>query len=460
MKPILDISYYQKPDLINYDILCQNISGVIIRAAYGSGVPNKWYGPDIEWDRHYFEFQKRDKPIGAYHYITEYQPVEEQVEVMRVAIEGKKLSIGRWCDVELENNAEVLTKQTVHKYLQLADAQMGIFDIYTSANYWNRIMGGAYYTNRKLWCAAYTGTEELEQKYIPIGWQSYWLWQNHGTKTGRIPGYEKGVDLSKFCCDEETFNNWVVGISLPKPKPKPKLKLWSPVMRKVWISQTFGVNPQWYSAARGHNGIDYGIVVGTPIYAAMDGIVEVSEERVGGYGRHIRIRHERGITIYGHLSQRLVQVGDTVQGKQLIGYSGGALSDPFCGYSSGPHLHFEFRQNDPVVPLAPGNYTYNAIDTLPFTVDWEKEKGKMLFEVEIITVGGLNVRKGIGTSYDVLRSEPKGTILKVYEVVNGWYRIGENQWVSGDPSYTKKLSSPEPVDNRLEKLWEAHPELH
>lgn len=35
MKPIIDISYWQNPELINYDKLAQQIGGVILRAAYG-----------------------------------------------------------------------------------------------------------------------------------------------------------------------------------------------------------------------------------------------------------------------------------------------------------------------------------------------------------------------------------------------------------------------------------------
>ena len=453
MKPIIDISYYQHPDLIDYDLLCKNISGVIIRAAYGSEAPGRWKGPDIYWERHYYEFTKRDMPRGTYQYITEYQPVEDQVEVLRKAIEGKKLAIGRWADVELENGAEALTKQTVHSYMQQAEAAMGEFGIYTRANVWMQIMGGAYYTNRKLWIAAYTGTATLDKRYVAVGWPSYWLWQNHGTETGRIPGYAKGIDRSEFCCGEETFNNWVNGVTLPPPEPEQKLELYAPT-HVTWITQAFGVNPQWYSAARGHNGLDYGTIVGTPIFAALDGKVEVSQEQTTGYGRHIRIRHEHGLTIYGHLSKRFVQVGDVVKAKQLIGLSGGALTDKYCGMSTGPHLHFEYRQDAPVVPLVPGSYTYNAINTLPFTLDWEEELGQMLFQVK--TLVNLNVRTGIGTGYSVIRATKIGEILNVYEVTNGWYRVGSNQWVSGSDEYTQKIT---PVgeltlEQKVDKLWE------
>ena len=93
MKPIIDISYWQNPRNINYDRLAAAISGVIIRAAYGSGVPNKWEGADIEFENHYREFTKRGVPVGAYQFITEYQPLAEQVGVAINAINGKTLQL-------------------------------------------------------------------------------------------------------------------------------------------------------------------------------------------------------------------------------------------------------------------------------------------------------------------------------------------------------------------------------
>ncbi len=62
MKPIIDISYYQSPVAINYDLIASQVSGVILRAAYG-----KW--KDTAFDRHYAEFTARGVPVGAYHYI-------------------------------------------------------------------------------------------------------------------------------------------------------------------------------------------------------------------------------------------------------------------------------------------------------------------------------------------------------------------------------------------------------
>lgn len=91
---------------------------------------------------------------------------------------------------------------------------------------------------------------------------------------------------------------------------------------------------QYYSL--GHNGVDIGNKVGTPIYAADGGRVEVAAGGWnGGYGNTIVINHGKLKTRYGHLSKLYVKVGQTVVKGQVIGEMGST------GRSTGPHLHFE-----------------------------------------------------------------------------------------------------------------------
>jgi murein DD-endopeptidase MepM/ murein hydrolase activator NlpD len=78
------------------------------------------------------------------------------------------------------------------------------------------------------------------------------------------------------------------------------------------------------------------------VYAANSGtVVESSDGWNGGYGNYIIIKHSNGsYSLYGHLSLRLVSIGDTVDKGELIGYVGNT------GYTVGPtgcHLHFEIR---------------------------------------------------------------------------------------------------------------------
>ena len=92
-----------------------------------------------------------------------------------------------------------------------------------------------------------------------------------------------------------------------------------------------------YRHGRQHQGIDLPLKTGTPIYAAFDGRVRVSEYH-RGYGNLVILRHENGLeTFYGHLSKREVEVGDWVHAGDQIGLGGST------GRSTGPHLHFETR---------------------------------------------------------------------------------------------------------------------
>ena len=88
---------------------------------------------------------------------------------------------------------------------------------------------------------------------------------------------------------------------------------------------------------RRHQGTDLPLHTGDPVYAAFDGMVRMSEYH-GGYGNMVLIRHENGLeTLYGHLSERLVNPGQWVSAGQIIGKGGST------GRSTGPHLHFETR---------------------------------------------------------------------------------------------------------------------
>jgi murein DD-endopeptidase MepM/ murein hydrolase activator NlpD len=90
-----------------------------------------------------------------------------------------------------------------------------------------------------------------------------------------------------------------------------------------------------------HTGVDWGSTMGTPIFAAGNGVIDkVGWE--GGYGKYIRIRHANGYeTAYGHMSgfARGMEQGKKVRQGQVIGYVGST------GLSTGAHLHYEILIN-------------------------------------------------------------------------------------------------------------------
>jgi murein DD-endopeptidase MepM/ murein hydrolase activator NlpD len=92
---------------------------------------------------------------------------------------------------------------------------------------------------------------------------------------------------------------------------------------------------------RRHEGTDYAAAPGTPVMAAGDGVV-LRAGWAGGYGNLIELRHLNGITTrYGHLRgfARNIRRGVRVSQGQTIGYVGST------GLATGPHLHYEFREN-------------------------------------------------------------------------------------------------------------------
>jgi murein DD-endopeptidase MepM/ murein hydrolase activator NlpD len=98
-----------------------------------------------------------------------------------------------------------------------------------------------------------------------------------------------------------------------------------------------------------HAGVDFSMPVGTPIKSADGGTVV--DACIGcdpnGYGALIIVRHTNGLeTWYAHVNTINVKIGDKVSKGQVIGTVGNR------GRSSGPHLHFEVRQNGrPVNPM-------------------------------------------------------------------------------------------------------------
>ncbi|MCF4967268.1 peptidoglycan DD-metalloendopeptidase family protein [Nostoc sp. CMAA1605] len=88
---------------------------------------------------------------------------------------------------------------------------------------------------------------------------------------------------------------------------------------------------------RFHAGTDLGAPSGTPILAAARGQVETADW-VGGYGLTVILNHSSAQqTLYGHMSEILVQPGQWVEPGTVIGRVGST------GNSTGPHLHFEVR---------------------------------------------------------------------------------------------------------------------
>lgn len=90
---------------------------------------------------------------------------------------------------------------------------------------------------------------------------------------------------------------------------------------------------------RRHLGVDYAAPTGTPVRSVGDGVVDFAGWQ-NGYGNVVQIRHNnQRTTLYAHLSRIDVRKGQRVEQSQRVGAVGST------GWSTGPHLHFEFRVN-------------------------------------------------------------------------------------------------------------------
>lgn len=109
----------------------------------------------------------------------------------------------------------------------------------------------------------------------------------------------------------------------------------------------------WRSSKRFHDGIDISAPKGTQVYAAKDGKVVYSGNKISGYGNMIVLKHESKIySVYAHNSVNKVSKGDIVKKGDTIALVGNT------GRSRGPHLHFEIRKEKySVDPLK--YYTYS-----------------------------------------------------------------------------------------------------
>ncbi|MFH1447039.1 MAG: M23 family metallopeptidase [Chloroflexota bacterium] len=96
-----------------------------------------------------------------------------------------------------------------------------------------------------------------------------------------------------------------------------------------------------YSPSTNHFGIDIAGKLGNPIFAADSGVVVYAGWNDWGYGEMIVVDHGFGWqTLYAHLSQIHVGCGQEVYQGDTIGLMGST------GNSSGPHLHFEMRNDE------------------------------------------------------------------------------------------------------------------
>ena len=111
-----------------------------------------------------------------------------------------------------------------------------------------------------------------------------------------------------------------------------------PFKGSIRITQYFGETPASYAqfGLKGHNGIDFGAPTGTEILATHDGKVIEAINDATGYGLYVKIENDKEGSLYAHLREHKVVVGQDVKEGALLGISDNT------GNSTGSHLHFGY----------------------------------------------------------------------------------------------------------------------
>ena len=160
------------------------------------------------------------------------------------------------------------------------------------------------------------------------------------------------AEIDSYKKQEEELNNLIlysISTSTYELQYSGGTMMW-PTLTSSYITSPFGsrLHPI-QGIIKNHAGIDIGGKTGDPVYAAADGLIIYSGNNNDGYGNKVMIDHGYSsegvkiVTLYGHGSKLLKNVGDTVSKGDIIMEVGST------GNSTGTHVHFEVRENSVAV---------------------------------------------------------------------------------------------------------------
>lgn len=207
-----------------------------------------------------------------------------------------------------------------------------------------------------------------------------------------------------------------------------------PTRRDAPLTQKFREHPEWYQPAfPGHEGVDWGIPVGTPIYAVADGEVFFINQNptASPYGIYVHLKHQGGQyeTIYAHLSQVMVGLNARVSAGDMIALSG------HTGRSTGPHLHFTLKKRN-ATANGETDYKKDVVNPHPYLDEVSggtpqpTPPAQTTLNVQVFSEDGLNLRNAPVLG-EVLTRLPNGAILGSFEAEEITRRkLGQyNQWL-------------------------------
>ncbi|MBI5805545.1 peptidoglycan DD-metalloendopeptidase family protein [candidate division TA06 bacterium] len=304
------------------------------------------------------------------------------------------MAVGQWNELwlKLDNNDKEWTQTKVRSFSMHAsnNASFIIDGVYTCSRDWKTFYYSCDYLNSPRVMTDATGAVVWRQDYLAFGseagtvatgnthkftghikddatGQYYAKARYFTTGLGRWSQPEpllKGVPSKGFLMNSQMLNPYVYCHNNPIKYSDPDGHLpWNEIAAgKNDIRSSFGprTDPVTKAPAR-HEGMDVRMQTGTNLRSAAAGTIINVENKTTGYGTNITIQHENGFTTrYGHMNSTSVSVGQQVNEGQTIGTSGST------GKSTGPHLHFEVRQNGAAIdPTTVNLGAYNSYPSDP-----------------------------------------------------------------------------------------------
>ena len=186
---IVDISEWQEPKNINYDVLAKNVSGVIVRVQYGSNYIDKHYKTHIN------EFKKRGVPIAVYAWVRGSSYSDMEVEANDFYQRAKEFKPSFWwLDIEEQSMSDM--RGGCEKYRQklksLGAEKVGCY----IANHLYQAFNIDVVKFDGLWIPTYGRNNGLYEGSNPTSTNNYDIHQY--TSNGRLQGYNGVLDLNRI----------------------------------------------------------------------------------------------------------------------------------------------------------------------------------------------------------------------------------------------------------------------
>ncbi|MGX7163992.1 GH25 family lysozyme [Enterococcus massiliensis] len=186
---IIDISEWQRPAVINYDLLAKQVGGVIIRIQYGSAYVDKHYQTHIK------EFKKRGIPFAVYAWVRGINFNDMAREAEFFWLRGKEFQPSFWwLDVEELSMKEMRSGCEIYRRTlkKLGAKKVGVY----IANHLYKQLNLDVTAFDGIWLPTYGANSGVYTGSNPTATTDYDLHQY--TSAGRLSGYEGPLDLNRL----------------------------------------------------------------------------------------------------------------------------------------------------------------------------------------------------------------------------------------------------------------------